>query len=160
VPLDGAVADEQLLEGLTAEAVAGAHQKDLETQGKYGVEYRKYWFDESSGVASASSTLPTPHRTAASAALHRARETSWWTSMNRGGLGVEPFVTAWWSGQPNCAATSASRVSSGLPSRSTRITHLFVNSASSSPSVRCMISVPLVAAMPATEASSVRRASV
>ena len=25
------------VEGLTAEAVAGAHAKDLETQGKYGV---------------------------------------------------------------------------------------------------------------------------
>lgn len=29
--------------------VAGAHQKDLETQAKYGVKYLKYWFDESSG---------------------------------------------------------------------------------------------------------------
>ncbi len=37
------------VEGLTAEAVAGAHQKDLETQGRYGVEYLKYWFDEDSG---------------------------------------------------------------------------------------------------------------
>ncbi len=37
------------VEGLTADAVAGAHQKDLETQGRYGVEYLKYWFDEDSG---------------------------------------------------------------------------------------------------------------
>lgn len=37
------------VEGLTAEAVAGAHQKDLETQGRYGVQYRQYWFDEGSG---------------------------------------------------------------------------------------------------------------
>lgn len=37
------------VEGLTAEAVAGAHQKDLETQDKHGVKYLKYWFDESSG---------------------------------------------------------------------------------------------------------------
>ena len=35
--------------GLTAEAVAGAHKKDLETQGKYGVKYLKYWFDEGTG---------------------------------------------------------------------------------------------------------------
>jgi hypothetical protein len=34
---------------LTAEAVAGAHKKDLETQGKYGVKYLKYWFDEGTG---------------------------------------------------------------------------------------------------------------
>ncbi len=37
------------VEGLTAEAVAGAHKADLETQGRYGVEYLKYWFDEASG---------------------------------------------------------------------------------------------------------------
>jgi len=35
--------------GLTAAAVAGAHAKDLETQGKYGVKYLKYWFDEGTG---------------------------------------------------------------------------------------------------------------
>lgn len=39
----------QHIEGLTEEAVAGAHQRDLETQGKYGVQYLKYWFDETSG---------------------------------------------------------------------------------------------------------------
>ena len=37
------------VEGLTAEAVAGAHQADLATQAKYGVNYLKYWFDEASG---------------------------------------------------------------------------------------------------------------
>ena len=37
------------VEGLTAEAVAGAHQKDLETQDRHGVNYLKYWFDEGSG---------------------------------------------------------------------------------------------------------------
>ena len=37
------------VEGLTAEAVAGAHQRDLETQDKYGVKYHRYWFDEGSG---------------------------------------------------------------------------------------------------------------
>jgi hypothetical protein len=35
--------------GLTAEAVKGAHEKDLEVQKKHGVEYLKYWYDESSG---------------------------------------------------------------------------------------------------------------
>ena len=35
--------------GLTAEAVADAHAKDLEIQKKYGVEYLKYWYEESSG---------------------------------------------------------------------------------------------------------------
>ena len=37
------------VEGLTADAVAGAHQADLNTQGKYGVKYLRYWFDEGSG---------------------------------------------------------------------------------------------------------------
>jgi hypothetical protein len=35
--------------GLTKEAVEGAHAKDLETQKKYGVTYKKYWFDEKNG---------------------------------------------------------------------------------------------------------------
>jgi hypothetical protein len=37
------------VEGLTAEAVAGAHARDLEVQDAYGVNYLKYWFDEASG---------------------------------------------------------------------------------------------------------------
>jgi hypothetical protein len=37
------------VEGLTADAVAGAHQADLDTQAKYGVKYLRYWFDEGSG---------------------------------------------------------------------------------------------------------------
>ena len=38
------------VEGATEEAVADAHSKDVETQGKYGVEYKKYWVDKSSGT--------------------------------------------------------------------------------------------------------------
>jgi len=34
-------------EGTTAEDVAKAHAKDIETQRKYGVEYTKYWVNES-----------------------------------------------------------------------------------------------------------------
>ncbi len=37
------------VEGLTAQAVAGAHQRDLEVQGKYGVKYLRYWFNEKAG---------------------------------------------------------------------------------------------------------------
>jgi hypothetical protein len=37
------------IEGLTAEAVAGAHERDLAVQDKHGVKYLKYWFDEGSG---------------------------------------------------------------------------------------------------------------
>lgn len=35
--------------GVSAADVAGAHQKDLETQGKYGVSYLRYWVDEDAG---------------------------------------------------------------------------------------------------------------
>jgi class 3 adenylate cyclase len=38
-----------LPEGTTAEDVAEAHAKDMETQRKYGVEYRKYWVNEKAG---------------------------------------------------------------------------------------------------------------
>ncbi len=37
------------VEGLTAEAVAGAHHKDLVTQGKHGVKYLKYWYNDQTG---------------------------------------------------------------------------------------------------------------
>jgi Nickel responsive protein SCO4226-like len=37
------------VEGLTEEAVAGAHAKDLETQAKHGANFLKYWFDEETG---------------------------------------------------------------------------------------------------------------
>ncbi len=38
------------VDGATSAAVAGAHLKDLQTQGKFGVKYHKYWFDESTGT--------------------------------------------------------------------------------------------------------------
>ena len=38
------------VEGLTAEAVMGAHKRDLEVQEKYGVKYVDYWYDEESGT--------------------------------------------------------------------------------------------------------------
>jgi len=37
------------VDGLTGDAVAGAHEKDLEVQGKHGVNYLKYWYDEGTG---------------------------------------------------------------------------------------------------------------
>ena len=37
------------VDGLTAQAVAGAHAADVETQQKYNVNYKQYWFDEESG---------------------------------------------------------------------------------------------------------------
>jgi len=37
------------LPGATADAVAQAHMKDLEEQGRYDVKYLRYWVDEKEG---------------------------------------------------------------------------------------------------------------
>jgi hypothetical protein len=37
------------VKGVTFKAVAEAHKKDLQVQGKYGVNYVKYWVDEKTG---------------------------------------------------------------------------------------------------------------
>ncbi len=37
------------IDGLTGEAVATAHRRDLEVQHKYGVNYLRYWYDEGTG---------------------------------------------------------------------------------------------------------------
>lgn len=56
------------VEGLTEEAVAGAHQRDLEVQAKHGVNYLKYWFDEGSGAVFCLVDAPTKE---AAAAVHQ-----------------------------------------------------------------------------------------
>ena len=35
---------------MTAEAIAAAHRRDLDVQGKYGVKYMTYWFDQDRGT--------------------------------------------------------------------------------------------------------------
>ena len=47
------------VDGLTAEAVKGAHQKDLEVQAKHGVNYRSYWFNEADGTVFCLCDAPT-----------------------------------------------------------------------------------------------------
>jgi hypothetical protein len=56
------------VEGLTAEAVQGAHQRDLEVQERYGVDYKQYWFDEDSGTVFCLVEAPDAD---AAAAVHR-----------------------------------------------------------------------------------------
>ncbi len=56
------------IEGLTADAVAGAHKRDLEVQGKHGVNYLKYWFDEGNGKVFCLVEAPSEE---AAAAVHR-----------------------------------------------------------------------------------------
>src|SRR4029450_6403871 len=54
--------------GATAEAVANAHLADMKTQAKYGVEYHKYWFNESNGKIFCLCSAPSAE---AAAAVHR-----------------------------------------------------------------------------------------
>lgn len=56
------------VQGLTAEAVAGAHQKDREVQERYGVTYRKYWFNETDGTVFCLCEAPSKE---AAEAVHR-----------------------------------------------------------------------------------------
>jgi uncharacterized protein DUF4242 len=56
------------VDGLTKEAVAGAHQRDLEVQSAHGVDYLQYWFDESSGKVFCLVDAPSAE---AAAAVHR-----------------------------------------------------------------------------------------
>jgi hypothetical protein len=53
---------------LTAEAVAGAHQRDREVEARHGVNYLKYWFNEDSGEVFC--LVQAPNKEAA-AAVHR-----------------------------------------------------------------------------------------
>jgi hypothetical protein len=56
------------VEGLTADAVNGAHKRDLEVQQKFGVDYKQYWFDEGSGKVFCLVEAPDAE---AAAAVHR-----------------------------------------------------------------------------------------
>jgi hypothetical protein len=54
--------------GLTAEAVAQAHAADLACQGKHGVNYYRYWYDEATGKVFCLVEAPSPE---AAIAVHR-----------------------------------------------------------------------------------------
>jgi hypothetical protein len=54
--------------GLTGEAVAGAHARDVEVGPKYGVRYMRYWYDETTGRVYCLVEAPDAE---AAAAVHR-----------------------------------------------------------------------------------------
>jgi hypothetical protein len=56
------------VEGLTADAVKGAHEADLAAQEQYGVRYLEYWFNESTGQVFCLVEAPSAE---AAAAVHR-----------------------------------------------------------------------------------------
>jgi hypothetical protein len=56
------------VEGLTPDAVADAHRRDVEVQDKHGVKYHQYWFNAEEGRVFC--LVEAPNREAAEA-VHR-----------------------------------------------------------------------------------------
>ena len=56
------------IDGMTGAALSEDHQKDLQVQHKYGVNYLRYWFDEGTGKVFCRVEAPTKE---AAAAVHR-----------------------------------------------------------------------------------------
>lgn len=54
--------------GLTGEALARAHAADVAIQGKHGVKYLRYWFDEATGKVFCLAEAPSAE---AAMAVHR-----------------------------------------------------------------------------------------
>lgn len=48
------------IDGLTADAVAAAHRRDLEVQGNHDVSYLKYWYNEDEGKVYCLVDAPSP----------------------------------------------------------------------------------------------------
>jgi hypothetical protein len=70
--------------GVAADAVAAAHQRDLEKQDEHGVSYLRYWVDEGAGKIFCLSrrrthTPPTPFT---------AKRTAWWLRKSKGPGGL------------------------------------------------------------------------
>ena len=60
--------DTHQIDGLTMEAVAGAHQMDLEHQETHGVTYQNYWVDVTTGTVHCLVSAPNEE---AALAVHR-----------------------------------------------------------------------------------------
>jgi len=56
------------VDGLTADAVASAHKRDLEVQSRHAVKYLQYWVNEGSGKVFCLVEAPNPE---AAATVHR-----------------------------------------------------------------------------------------
>jgi hypothetical protein len=55
--------------GATASDVEAAHAADLKTQGRFGVDYKRYWYDEANGKVFCLVDAPSAE---AAAEVHRA----------------------------------------------------------------------------------------
>jgi hypothetical protein len=60
VPMPLYLDEHEFVEGLTGEAVAAAHARDMEVGPKYGVTYLRYWYDEATGKVFCLVDAPTP----------------------------------------------------------------------------------------------------
>lgn len=56
------------VDGLTEEAVAGAHARDLEVQAKHGVSYVNYWYNADDGTVFCLADAPSSE---AAVAVHK-----------------------------------------------------------------------------------------
>ncbi len=56
------------MKGVTSEALAEAHKKDLAVQGKHGVKFMNYWYSEGEGKVFCLCQAPNKE---AAAAVHR-----------------------------------------------------------------------------------------
>jgi hypothetical protein len=56
------------VDGLSPAMAAAAHKRDLEVQGKHGVSYIRYWYDEGTGKVFCLVQAPSKE---AAAAVHR-----------------------------------------------------------------------------------------
>jgi hypothetical protein len=79
-------------DGLTADAVKGAHEADVATQDEFGVRYLQYWFDEGSGKLFCLVEVPMRRWPRRSIAVRMA----WWPMR----LWRSSRAHEWWVGPP------------------------------------------------------------
>jgi hypothetical protein len=60
--------DVHTVDEIDPDALAGAHERDLEVQGRYGVDYRRYWYSQEDGKVFCLVDAPSPE---AAEAVHR-----------------------------------------------------------------------------------------
>jgi len=94
------------IQGVTADGVAKAHAADLEVQQKYGVDYRKYWVNESCGKVFCLVHAPT-----AEAAIQVHREAHGLVATNI--IEVQPEVAELFLGSAETNASGAVLVPGG-----------------------------------------------
>jgi class 3 adenylate cyclase len=94
--------------GASAEDVAKAHAADVGVQGRHGVEYHKYWFNEKSGKIFCLCSAPSPE---AAASVHREAHGMLATKI----IEVAPEVAEGFMGEGEVNGAGAALVPNGGP---------------------------------------------